>query len=510
VTKNLPVAYRVAENAAATPLSFLVRYGWAVLGVAAATGIYLLLQPYLVKGHDPSLLFLPVVIACAVRLGFGPAIFASVLSFCVWDFFFVPPRFTFLVAAPEDFVALGVFLLTGITTAELAAQVRRKADESDARGREIATLFRIGQIVSSEFDPERVFVTLAGQIAAACGADRCLIFQQDEGGALRPVGAVGASPPAAVAALAQQVIRGMDSNVFGAADSGERYDPRSGEAFVTLHIHEERVGVLYVSGRRDGVARMPGERNLIVALANYTAAVIARQNLAADARHKMQSAAVLEERNRLTREIHDTVAQGLTGLVIQLQAAVGAGETEQTEIIDRARDLAQECLAEARRSVRALRPGALEGRDLPTALRDLVDRTGQAASVQTALKIEGAVVPLPALIEANFLRIAQEGLTNALRHARAGHIVITLHYDPEAVAVRIEDDGIGLPETPLAETGFGMTSMRERAAQVGAGLELGRSQIGGGRVSVRAPLPPTNGSSPHLPEERTETYAGSD
>ena len=101
---------------------------------------------------------------------------ASVLGFISWDVMFIPPRFSLIVTTPQDYMALGVYLLAGITTAQLAAQARRKTEESEARGREITMLYRIGQIVSSESDPGRMIDTLIAQIVSVCPTDRCVIF----------------------------------------------------------------------------------------------------------------------------------------------------------------------------------------------------------------------------------------------------------------------------------------------------------------------------------------------
>jgi signal transduction histidine kinase len=481
-------------------------YLWAVVGVLVATGLYLPIDDFMAKGHDPSLLFLPVVIACAVRLGFGPAILASILCFLSWDYLFVQPRLTLLVAHPQDYLALGIFLLTGITAAQLAGQVRREAEESRARGEEIATLFRIGQIVGSEFDPERVMATLAAQIAQACATRLCIVYRTGVGGELNPVAMTDADyaePDVqerllhlAQTALSEDQIIGLGAETFG-ADETLTILPG---AFIPLHIHDARVGVLCVGQRLDERRRSSRERNLLLALANYTAAVIARQNLADEAQQRMQAAAVTEERNRLTREIHDTVAQGLTGIVIQLQAADGAPPNEQAIAIELARALAQESLAEARRSVRAMRPGALEASDLAGALRKMADRSGRRTSDRanehphTTFRTEGSPRALPSEMESELLRIGQEALTNALRHSGAATIAIRLRYETNAVCLMIEDDGCGIDSARAASTttpGFGMTSMDERAAKIGAVLEIAsdRPDRQGTMVSVTAPLP---------------------
>ena len=117
------------------PWAFLVGYGWAVGGVAVATLLFRLVRGELDKGQAP-LLYLPVVVACAIRLGFGPAVLAAAGSFICWNFFFLPPYDTWAVQDPKDWLSLIVFLAVALATARLAAQARTQAQEAQARARE--------------------------------------------------------------------------------------------------------------------------------------------------------------------------------------------------------------------------------------------------------------------------------------------------------------------------------------------------------------------------------------
>ena len=284
--------------------------------------------------------------------------------------------------------------------------------------------------------------------------------------------------------LREQAQRVLTSPMEAGRSGGAHAD-----GFFPLRLRDTPVGVLYIAPPGDNQPRLPQEQRTIHALANYTAAVIGRQNAAEETQKRIQTVAVTEERNRLTREIHDTVAQSLTGIVILLQAADGAGPEEQSAVITQAGHLAQDCLAEARRSVRALRPGALEGRDLPSALRELADRTGRSGGPRTLFSLSGDAYTLPTEYEANIFRIAQESLTNALRHARADEIRIGLTYRPDAVHLCIEDDGCGIETKRAAGPGFGMTSMRERASQMAAILTVEPSEKGSGTlVSLSLPI----------------------
>jgi PAS domain S-box-containing protein len=194
-------------------------------------------------------------------------------------------------------------------------------------------------------------------------------------------------------------------------------------------------------------------------------------------------ASILEERNRMAREIHDTLAQAFTGILAQVGAAnqVLTDDVEATRAhLDLIKELARTGLTEARRSVVALRPQLLEEGSLQSALHRLIAQT-RAAAMDTTLhyEIEGAVYALPTEVENNLLRIGQESLTNAIRHANADEIRVQLVYGDQ-VCLRVKDNGqgFGVGSMPSSE-GFGLLGMSERAERIGAQLTI-RSQPGQG------------------------------
>jgi PAS domain S-box-containing protein len=197
-----------------------------------------------------------------------------------------------------------------------------------------------------------------------------------------------------------------------------------------------------------------------------------------------EAASILEERNRMAREIHDTLAQAFTGILAQVGAAkqVLTDDVEATQAhLDLIKELARTGLTEARRSVVALRPQLLEEGSLQSALHRLVAQI-RAAATDTTLyyEIEGAVYSLPAEVENNLLRIGQEALTNAIKHANADEIRVELVYDRDQVCLRVKDNGqgFGVGNMPACE-GFGLLGMSERAERIGAQLTI-RSQPGQG------------------------------
>ncbi len=191
---------------------------------------------------------------------------------------------------------------------------------------------------------------------------------------------------------------------------------------------------------------------------------------------------VAQERQRLAREIHDTIAQSLAGVVTQLEAAVG-GERQE-----RALDLAREALREARRSVLDLAPQALEEAPLPTALEELVRDRVPEGDVRAEVTITGDVMPLHPEVEATVLRVSQESLANVAKHARARRVGVTLSYGDDEVVLDVRDDGVGFdPDQPTAESSFGLRGMRQRAERLAGHLTLESSPGDGTAISLRLP-----------------------
>ena len=207
-----------------------------------------------------------------------------------------------------------------------------------------------------------------------------------------------------------------------------------------------------------------------------------------------QARAALDERMRLARDIHDTVAQSLTGVIVHLEAldhATGdalAAADHRT----RALDLARVGLREARLSVQGLRASALDGQDLDDALAAVVVRADASGPAAARFSVQGDAADVPAPVANELLRIGEEALTNALRHASAGHVLTSLQVTRDGVRLVVEDDGGGIDHTVSDETGFGLLGMRERAARLGGTLSVESQPGEGTRVQVHIPLPPAS------------------
>jgi signal transduction histidine kinase len=195
-----------------------------------------------------------------------------------------------------------------------------------------------------------------------------------------------------------------------------------------------------------------------------------------------RQSAVIAERNRMARDIHDTLAQGFTGVIMQLEAAKGAAArgdcTDTAAHIERAGDLARSSLGEARRSVRALRPRSLNDGTLCMALGDLLKRMSNGIDLNAEFYVKGEQRAIPMNWEESLLRIAQESLTNTIKHANARNFRATLNIGIEKVELQLVDDGRGF-EPQAEHEGFGLVGMKERVDQIGGQFIL-RAKVGQG------------------------------
>ncbi|HIK15979.1 MAG TPA: PAS domain-containing protein [Leptolyngbyaceae cyanobacterium M33_DOE_097] len=200
-------------------------------------------------------------------------------------------------------------------------------------------------------------------------------------------------------------------------------------------------------------------------------------------RKRAEEASILEERNRMAREIHDTLAQAFTGILVHMGTVSRLVTTNPGAIqthINTVRDLARSGLTEARRSVAALRPQLLEDGNLWTALERFVAALQYSTETSLICEVVGTPYVLPAEIENNLLRIAQEAFTNAIRYANATEIRIELVYESTQCFLHIRDNGQGFEVNPtILNRGFGLLGITERAERIGAQLSI-ESRLGQG------------------------------
>jgi len=241
----------------------------------------------------------------------------------------------------------------------------------------------------------------------------------------------------------------------------------------------------------DRAAYRPEEIELTQALAHQVMLAIQLNELA----DQGQRAAVFEERNRMARDIHDTLAQGFTGVIVQLEAAEDAFSCgcrkEANDHLHRAGELARRSLSEARRSVHALRPQALQEHNFWEALKGIIKNTTFGTALHTRFEAQGKLPKLPRPWQENLLHIGQEALTNTLKYARARNFETRLSYKAKELSLELRDDGHGF-RVKERHDGVGLTGMRERVEQMGGELKISSSRGKGTKITVVLPF---NGES---------------
>jgi two-component system, NarL family, sensor kinase len=259
-------------------------------------------------------------------------------------------------------------------------------------------------------------------------------------------------------------------------------------ASIPLYAQDKKLGVMNLAspGWR---SLSPEDLQLLYTVGDLLSIAVERARLFA----RSARLGAVEERNRLAREIHDTLAQSLTATTLQLESAdalldAGSSPEKAREPLLRALSLTQSNLEEARRSVLDLRAAPLEGRSLSRALRVLVERweaeTGTAARYRA---INGGR-PLPPRVEVALYRICQEALTNVARHAEAGRADVQLVATPGQIRLVVEDDGRGFDVSNMPEDRHGLVGMNERAKMLGGRLEIWSNPGAGTRIEATVPL----------------------
>jgi signal transduction histidine kinase len=226
---------------------------------------------------------------------------------------------------------------------------------------------------------------------------------------------------------------------------------------------------------------------LMVALAVGIVVVLLRLRLR---RAEGEFRAVLGERSRIAREIHDTLAQGYVGISVQLEVLAELLRQHKSDDaakhLDLTRGYVREGLADARQSIWALRSQDSDETTLPVRLRRMAEAEG-SSGLESRFNIFGAYRPLPPDMEREILRVAQEAIHNVKKHAGAKHLFVQLEYGPGEIALEVRDDGQGFAVgEPQAPGHYGLTGMRERAAAIGGTLEVTSDQGGGTTVRLRA------------------------
>ncbi len=235
---------------------------------------------------------------------------------------------------------------------------------------------------------------------------------------------------------------------------------------------------------------MAEEMALLTTIADQLGTAVESDRL----RRSAENARLLEERQRLARELHDAVSQSLYSLALFADAAREMGKTGQDErvshYLERIEQTAHQALKEMRLLIYELRPSALEHGGLRSALEHRLEAVERRAGIDVTLIASGSVAVLPGPVEYALYRIAQETLNNVLRHARATAVTVRLEVADREVELAVIDNGVGFdPQIAAGGGGMGLINIRQRAEQVGGSLVLNSTPGAGTQVIVRIPTP---------------------
>src|SRR5215203_2537351 len=322
-----------------------------------------------------------------------------------------------------------------------------------------AVISRLGRRLEATLAPESVLPTVVENIAQALKLPYAAILLKDDNG-YRTAAAYGS--------------------------------PRGEPETLPLVYQREEIGRLVLSPRAPGEAFSDADRNLLEDLARQAEVAVHAVRLTTDLQHSRERLVSTreEERRRLRRDLHDGLGAQLAGLNVQagaLRHLIPHDPDAAEEVVVELREELRSAIADIRRLVYDLRPPALDDLGLAEALRRLAERYGsEGEQLWVLVEAPEALPDLPAAVEVAVYRITQEALTNVVRHARARTCVLRLTVNKE-VALEIVDDGVGIPEERSA--GVGLSSMRERAAELGGSYVVEPAPKGGTQVLVRLPLP---------------------
>jgi signal transduction histidine kinase len=338
-----------------------------------------------------------------------------------------------------------------------------------------AVLSRLGRRLEATLAPESVLPTITETIAQALKLPYAAILLK-EGEGFRTAAAYGS--------------------------------PTGEPEVLPLMYQREEIGRLVLSPRAPGEEFSSADRSLLEDLARQAEVAVHAVRLTADLQRSRERLVTTreEERRRLRRDLHDGVGPTLTGMALQLNAArklvVRNKREDAEETLARLQQRTEDTIAEMRRVIYGLRPPALDDLGLTPSIRQQAQSQGMVdlpTGTKTNERWEGRPLfsmeapeklpPLPAAVEVACYRIVQEALTNVARHARAKtcHVSLSVDRDEGVLEVEITDDGVGIPEERVA--GVGLSSMRERAEELGGTLEVEPRPEGGTRVLARLPLP---------------------
>jgi signal transduction histidine kinase len=368
-----------------------------------------------------------------------------------------------------------VFAITAVTTASLAARVREQAHKALVRERDMAVLLKASELVSHAVDSDETLINLVRETCTSYNSSYAAIFElSPDTRELRVISSFGEYDANGEAhrAIVENAARAITQNTLTPLQL--KIDSQAMGIYAPIYHQGDPMGVLYVS--LDDTSE-PADRIdtlLLATLASHAAIVIARKHASEEALARIKHNTILDERRRLAHEVHDTLSNTFNGIKFLLEASKGAKTTASVEeCVDLALGLAVEGAQEARRSVWSLRPVAFgDSGTLVHAIQHLGEIRTDKDHDLVNIVITGKPVALDHDIEDNLYRIAQEAVTNAIRHSQATKITLSLSYAPNYLELTVEDNGIGFDTHRHEGIGFGIENMCSRSKQIGAEITI--------------------------------------
>jgi signal transduction histidine kinase len=499
----------LAERLLLLPRARWSGYVFGGAAVALVTGVLGPVMEWTRLANSSAVYTIPVLLTAALY-GRGPALVTSVAAFVAYDAVFADPAYPHSLASPREWLTLLVFVVTALVAGQLAAMLREQANRARQREREALALYEVARLVpGSNLELEPLLGLILDQLktivdydAAAVilrgAADEAIVFEYR--GALPREHVVGLhiQTGSALGEVLDEVVSQREPVVvddLGGQSLIAQTLASAGVPIPPVTAHSELAVPLVVKERVIGVQTLMRSRRgyyttrhaeLATMFAQQAAVAIENARLYEELRGK----ATLEERQRLARELHDSVSQALYGILLNVSTADELFETAPRQahgLVREAVGLAQGGLAELRALIFELRPESLEREGLVGALEKQVAAVQARHGLQVRMQVAGEP-DLPLAAKEALYRVAQEAMHNAAKHARAHTLHLCLHLGDAEVGLVVADDGRGFDPGREFPGHLGLQSMRERAAALGGTLEIQSAPGEGTRVRARFPL----------------------